>query len=448
MVPVQAQRPAVSQALYMRGYPMALTDSFQGVLERTVAPLAHKLSENNVLQGLTQGFMATMPVTLGVALLSIISGLPIEPLQTFLTSTGLGTLISNALAVTMNLQALYLAAAISYSYSRIRGLEGMTPIVLTLATMLIMIPLNSQEIAPGYSQSFIPQSYLGSNGIFIAIVFGILVPLFLDILLKHVSIKLPDSVPLFVSRSLSPTFAAIIILTGAVLLAWGVSFTPFGNIYDLVSQTIAAPIMGIGASPIAYAVVVSFAQFVWFFGVHPSSIISAYSVILTPVLIQNSEAFAAGAALPALHLAVMYAMQNADSLAIGICAFFTKSERYKSLGRIAIIPSIFNITEPLMFGVPLVMNPTFFIPFVLAKPLICAISTLGYLIGLGGALNPMVSLPFALPQFITTFLQGGLGLLAINLACILVMVLLFMPFFRMADKQALAEEAAATSDAA
>lgn len=424
---------------------MALTDSFQGLLERTVAPLAHRLSSNNVLQGLTQGFMATMPVTLGIALVSIISGLPIPPLQEFLTSTGLGAIITNALAVTMNMQALYIGAAVAYSYSRIRSMKGMTPVVLTIATMLIMIPLNTQEITPGYPSTFIPQSYLGSNGIFIALVLGIAVTAILDVLLKHVSIKLPDSVPEFVSRSLSPTFAAIILLTGAVLVAWGISLTPFGNIYDLVSQSIAAPIMGIGASPIAYAVVVSFAQFVWFFGVHPSSIISAYMVILMPVTMQNIEAYAAGQAMPALMLSVMLAMQNADSLAIGICCALTKSERFKPLGRLAIVPSVFNITEPLMFGVPLVMNPMFFIPFVLAKPLICGITALGCMAGLGDGLNPMISLPFALPQFISTFLQGGTGMLAIDLVCIAVMVLLFWPFFRMADKEALAEEATASS---
>ena len=424
---------------------MALTDSFQGLLERTVAPLAHRLSSNNVLQGLTQGFMATMPVTLGIALVSIISGLPIPPLQEFLTSTGLGAIITNALAVTMNMQALYIGAAVAYSYSRIRSMKGMTPVVLTIATMLIMIPLNTQEITPGYPSTFIPQSYLGSNGIFIALVLGIAVPAILDVLLKHVSIKLPDSVPEFVSRSLSPTFAAIILLTGAVLVAWGISLTPFGNIYDLVSQSIAAPIMGIGASPIAYAVVVSFAQFVWFFGVHPSSIISAYMVILMPVTMQNIEAYAAGQAMPALMLSVMLAMQNADSLAIGICCALTKSERFKPLGRLAIVPSVFNITEPLMFGMPLVMNPMFFIPFVLAKPLICGITALGCMAGLGDSLNPMISLPFALPQFISTFLQGGTGMLAIDLVCIAVMVLLFWPFFRMADKEALAEEATASS---
>ena len=99
----------------------------------------------------------------------------------------------------------------------------------------------------GYYATFIPQSYLGSNGIFIALILGLVLPPVLNFLLKHVSIKLPDSVPDFVAKSLSPTFAAIIILTGLTLVAWGMTLTPFGNVYDFVSQIVAAPDHGRGA---------------------------------------------------------------------------------------------------------------------------------------------------------------------------------------------------------
>ena len=425
---------------------MALTDTFQNILEKTVGPFAHKLSENIAIQGVTQGFMATMPVTLGVALLSIISGIPIEPLQAFLTSSGLGAVITNALAVTMNMQALYIAIMVAYAHGNLRGGNGTASAVLAVASMLVLMPLQTQELAPGYSVSLIPQSYLGSNGIFIALILGIVLPPMLSFLLKHVSIDLPSSVPEFVNRSLSPTFASIIILTGMVLISWGLTFTPFGNIYDLVSQTVAMPIMAVGSSPWSYLAVSAFAQFIWFFGVHPSSIMSAYAMVSMAVSTQNIEAFMQGAALPALAFAVVSVVQNADSLALGICAFFCKSERYKPLGRLAIVPAFFNITEPLMFGMPIVLNPTFFIPFVLAKPIIGLIAIGGTALGLAGAFNPTVAMPFVMPQFLSTLLQGGIGLMAIDLVCIAVMVLLFMPFFRMADKEALAEEAAASSE--
>ena len=358
---------------------MAVTDTFQHLLEKTVAPFATKLSKNIAIQGVTQGFMATMPVTLGVALLSIISGLPIEPLQAFLTSTGLGAVLTNVLAVTINMQALYIAAMVGYAHGNLRGGNGTAAAVLTVAAMFVLMPVQSQEIAAGYYATFIPQSYLGSNGIFIALILGLVLPPVLNFLLKHVSIKLPDSVPDFVAKSLSPTFAAIIILTGLTLVAWGMTLTPFGNVYDFVSQIVAAPIMAVGASPWSYLLVTAFAQFIWFFGVHPASIMSAYMMVSIAVSTQNIEAFMQGAALPALAFATMGVLQNADSLALGICALFCKSERFKPLGRLAIVPALFNITEPLMFGMPIVLNPMFFIPFVLAKPIIGLIGIAGTL---------------------------------------------------------------------
>lgn len=426
---------------------MASTDALQKAMERYVAPIAKVLGTNKALQGLMQGFMATLPMTLGVALLSIISGLPIQPLQDFLSSTGLGTILTNALAVTINMQAIYIAVCIGYAHGKIRGINGMTAAVITLAAMLILVPISTQEIAPGYSTSSIPQSYLGSSGIFVAILLGLLIPAVTKVLLDHVSIKLPDSVPEFVSSSLSPTFAAIIVLTCVVLVNWGLSLTPFGNLFDLINGTVGIPIMNIGGSPLAYAIVASFAQLMWFFGIHPGAVIGVYMTVSMAVSAQNIAAFAAGQAVPALMFAVIGVVQNADSLAMGICAFFTKSERYKVLGRLSIVPALFNITEPLMFGVPIVLNPIMFVPFVLAKPIICALAALGTVLGLGNGLNPMISMPFVMPQFISTLFQGGIGLMVIDLVCIAAMVLLFWPFFRIADKIALKEEADAAAEA-
>lgn len=87
---------------------MSVLDSMQGFLEKHVGPIAHKVSSFNVVKGLMSGMMATMPVTLGVALLSIINGLPIPPLQAFLASTGMSATITDVLVVTMNLGAIYM----------------------------------------------------------------------------------------------------------------------------------------------------------------------------------------------------------------------------------------------------------------------------------------------------------------------------------------------------
>ena len=98
----------------------------QGFLEKHVGPIAHKVSSFKVVKGLMSGMMATMPVTLGVALLSIINGLPIPPLQAFLTGTGMSATIADVLVVTMNLGAIYMCASVSYSYGKV--LENKRPL--------------------------------------------------------------------------------------------------------------------------------------------------------------------------------------------------------------------------------------------------------------------------------------------------------------------------------
>ena len=105
----------------------------QGFLEKHVGPIAHKVSSFKVVKGLMSGMMATMPVTLGVALLSIINGLPIPPLQAFLASTGMSATITDVLVVTMNLGAIYMCASVSYSYGKVLGNKGLTSTVRLLA---------------------------------------------------------------------------------------------------------------------------------------------------------------------------------------------------------------------------------------------------------------------------------------------------------------------------
>ena len=106
---------------------MSVLDSMQGFLEKHVGPIAHKVSSFKVVKGLMSGMMATMPVTLCVALLSIINGLPIPPLQAFLTSTGMSATITDVLVVTMNLGAIYMCASVSYAYWRFAPADSSWP---------------------------------------------------------------------------------------------------------------------------------------------------------------------------------------------------------------------------------------------------------------------------------------------------------------------------------
>ena len=121
----------------------------QGFLEKHVGPIAHKVSSFKVVKGLMSGMMSTMPVTLGVALLSIINGLPIPPLQAFLTSTGMSATISDVLVVTMNLGAIYMCASVSYAYGKVLENKGLTSTVAAIGVLLRWVmPRTAPRLSP------------------------------------------------------------------------------------------------------------------------------------------------------------------------------------------------------------------------------------------------------------------------------------------------------------
>ena len=240
---------------------------------------------------------------------------------------------------------------------------------------------------------------------------------------------------------------SIVIFTLATLLKWGMGLTSYGDVFNLINSTIAVPVMFLGSSPWAVVVYFILCNLLFFFGVHPSVLMSVYMPVVSTCALANVEAYLAGQPLPYLPFIVMFSVGSVDALGMELALLTAKSERYKTLSKVALVPAIFNISEPIIFGTPVAMNPYMFIPYILLKPVACAVAAIGLLLGLGNAYNPTVNMPFVVPLPITDFFIGGPGLVVIVCAAILAVALLFIPFVKMADKEALEEEAAAKASA-
>lgn len=417
----------------------------QNFLESHLGPLAEKLNKSDLIKTISMGMMSTMPITIGVAILAILVYFPVSAWQAFLQNAGLYEAGVEALTVTLNMLAPYEVIALARAYAKIRKTSVINSVIVALGTFFILVPLN--VIAGDYSNSYtISTTYLGSNGIFLAMIIGILIPFIYSHLMKHVGIKLPDTIPPMVTDSLSPSFAAMIIFGGAFLVRWGFSLTSFGNLFDFFNSVIAAPVMKLGASVPALLIAYTFANLLWFFGIHPSAILSAYGAAIGIALAGNVQAYMSGEALPYLSYQLIYTCLDIGGsgilIGLSLSMLSAKSERYKALKNLGFIPSIFNISEPIMFGFPVVMNPTFFIPMLLSVPLCGGVAWLLTSLGLGSGLNPAISMPWIMPKPITGLLQGGFGFLVLVLVVIAVSTLLYYPFFRIADNEALKEEQA------
>ena len=429
---------------------MAVFDKIQNIRDKTIAPVASKVADSKMLDALMGGMMCTLPMTLGVSVIAILINFPIPGFSDWVVSSGLMATGNSIHTVTMNMMGIYISFFIGLRWGKVCGLSGYTGGIVSGAVFLAFMPQQSFEDIP--MASFINTSYMGSNGIFVAILLGLIVPKVTAILMSKLEIKLPDMVPPMVADSLSPMFAAIVLFTAVWFAKWGLSFTPWGNLFDMINTLIGTPVTMVGASPLAYIIVCSLQSIFWFFGVHPNVMLNFYAPVIMACSAANTEAIIAGEALPYGAWAVVALGTaiggQANALGISISLLFTKSERFKAIRGIALVPSLFNISEPLMFGLPVVLNPMYFIPFVLNIPVCAIVVQALYALGLGAAFNPTIQLPWVRPQPVIAFMQGGIGCLVISVAVLAVSVLMYTPFTLMADRQALREEQAALEESA
>ena len=423
---------------------MSIFEKFQNGLEKTMNPIIDVISKNKFISAMSKGFMYTIPLTMGVVIITILINLPFDAWQSFLNNTGLYQVGIDFGSATMSLLAIYMIAPIAYNFAKKEGENGITAAVMTLGVFLALIPMRTVEIE-GASVTVFQTGYMGSNGIFVALLCCMFVPRFYcKLMKKNLKIKLPDVVPPMVSDSLSPTFVAIIIFTSAFAIKYVFSLTPWENIFDFITDTLAKPILLFGTSPWSAIAVFAFCNILWFFGIHPSSISSVFmGLAYMPANLANIEAFQAGEPLPYLTMAVVYGALcvggNGNTLGLCVAMLFAKSEKYKALRKLVIIPNLFNVNEPVIFGVPIVLNPIYFIPLALSS-VVSGIAALLICPFLSININPTIMLPWSTPGFIMNFMQGGIGLLVIWLIALGLHFLIYLPFFKVDDDRAYREE--------
>lgn len=424
---------------------MKFLDALEANLTKFLDPLSAKVSSSRILRAISQGCVATVPITIGVALVTVLVNLPFDGYKAFLESSGLYACGQETVNVTLSLLSVYLICTVSYSYCKDHGYANIIGTVLSLAVFLILIPstitLEEQKTITALSSD-----YLGSQGIFVALVLGVFVSsCYCRLMNSKCKIKLPSSIPPMVADSLSACIPAIVIISGAFLFKFAFGLTSYGSLFAAFNSIIQQPIMALGTSPLSFILFTAFCNLLWFCGIHPAAITGIYTPIIVGAIIANIEAFVAGQPLPFAEIMVVYLICNiggyGGTLGFCISTFFAKSNKYKKTRGLYIIPNIFNINEPIIFGVPLMMNPIYFIPMIFSQ-VIGGLIAYGVFSVLPFAINPSYQLgfPWVTPPVITAFAEGGLIFLLLAIVAIVVDFILYFPFFLIDDKKALKAE--------
>lgn len=262
---------------------------------------------------------------------------------------------------------------------------------------------------------------------------------------KNITIKMPEGVPPMVSNSFTSLIPAVVIVLVFGLVKYGFSVTHFKTFNDFIYTIIQTPLQSLVGSFPAFILLLVIAQLLWFFGIHGSQTVLP---ILIPVWLgymsENTASLAAGHGI--VHT-INFGLW--DLACIGGCGatiglvimmFFTaKSERYKAFGKITLPCGIFSVNEPVIFGLPLMLNVMTIIPFIVC-PIV--VSSVGYLLMKLHIIAPYIGIlgTGSLPPFIHGMVNGSISAGIYELVAVVLSCVIWYPFFKMLDKQALEEE--------
>jgi PTS system cellobiose-specific IIC component len=421
-------------------------DAFEAVAEKTLLPIAMKLNAQRHLAALRDAFILVLPLTMAGSFVVMINcaffsadGFVYDKLflgKLFPGLTEIAPVLWPANNGTLNILSIFVVFLITRNLVKTLGGDDLLGGLLGLSAFFILYP-DLAKTAGGF---------FGTKGIFVAMLIGFIVGEGFARLSKveKLQVKMPDSVPPAVSRSfkvLLPIFIMIFIVT---IANWAFTKVNADGLFPIIYSAIQKPLEGLGQNIGTLIILLTLSNLLWIFGIHGPNTINAIQSAMFEGPKNDNLAFASahGTAWGAPNeitwqLADAFANMGGSGMTIGLIIaiiLVSKRDDFKSLNKLAIGPAIFNINEPIIFGLPIVLNPIFIIPFVC----IPAINVfIGYMCIHLGVIPPLAyNVPWTTPGPLAAFFatQEPVALL-ISLVLVAISVVGYLPFVMAANKQ-------------
>lgn len=398
-------------------------------LNRSLVPALTALSENTYLAAIRAGMVAVVPLTIIGGLFMVVAFLPVGGWDQ-LVAPWLD-LLQVPVTATFGLLSVFVCFAIGYELARL--LDQEPAVSAAMATLMFLLI----QIQPG-EQKLVLEN-LGSKGLFTAILIALVVvrtqKFFAD---RHWVIRMPASVP----RVVQDSFLSLVPMLALVLVFWGLRFVLGVDIDRGVQRALSPLVFALNTLPgiLAYAFCVTL---LWSVGINGDN---AMDALVAPVFLQylaaNVEAMSAGQPLPyvtAYGFFTVFVNVGGTGATLGLALVMLNAREpgYRQVSRLSLPTQVFQINEPIFFGMPIVLNPIFMVPYVLNA--LCLTAATYLLMDWGLIRKPFVNVPWTTPPVIGHYLVTGgdwraavWGVLSIGLA-----MLVYYPFARAAERQRL-----------
>lgn len=417
-----------------------------------VLPGIMKFINTKGVQSIKNGMVYSMPLLIVGSIFLILSNFPVKAVTDALEASGIKVILDQAYGATFNISAMIAVIGISYTYVKLEGQEPLSGAMIALSTFLLFMPSSITTESGEVVGGIINKTWTAGQGMIGAIIMGLVVPAIYCWFLKNkIRIKMPAGVPEGVANSFSALLPAMAIITGATIIHGICTLGFHTTLMEAIYRVIQTPLQGMTDS-LGGALLMCFAgPFLWIFGVHGSTVVGGImSGLLQANSLANQAILDSGLELTVANGGHIVTQQFYDQyinvtgagITIGLVIYlvlFAKSKQLKTLEKVEAVPALFGINEPILFGIPIVMNPMIAVPFV-AMPLIsCVIQYFALYFGIC-PLYGATQVPWTCPPIISGFLVGGWRSALLQVVIFIISFFVYLPFIRRIDKMNLAQE--------
>lgn len=413
-------------------------NKFEAFMNKYLMPIAQKVDKQRHLGAIKAAMVAMTPFTILGSFFAIIPALPNmigedNPVSQFILSNA--ALLDLPVTLSIGMMSIYVVMCISYNLGNHYKLY--IPGCITLSTFAFLF------VAADTVEGGISITNFGAKGLFCAMLAGMIATeLYRFCKAKNLTIRMPDGVPDFVSKSFELIPTTIVVAGAFIFIRWG-SMQVFGVLPPQILTQFLSPLVGSMDNPWSVLFLNFMICLIFFFGIHSSVFGPITRPIMATYIAENIAAQQGGSPLPHFYTAgtssAFFGFTGAG-ITIGcvVACMLSKSERYKKIGRVALFPSLFGVNEPILFGAPIILNPIMFIPFVFGGAIIGTFPM--FLMDAGWLAKPIFDPPYV-GVFLEAFLTNGdWRVIPVCAAQLVLTIVLYWPFFKIMERQELREE--------
>lgn len=404
---------------------------------------------------LKDGFLLTMPVTLVGSIFLLIANFPVtnwNEIMSGMFGENWAIGLKQVSGSTFDIIAIVAVIGIAYAYAKIEDCDPISNSILALVSFLIVT--NSFTVSKGGETvtGVIPKAWINGNGIIAAIIVGLLVSkIFCFFIKRKITFKMPEGVPDGVANAFAALIPGFIIMLISMIVFQVCKSIADLSFTEIIFKGLQIPLQKLSDTLPGGIIIIGLMSVLFWAGIHGPNIVNG---IVSPLLIANAmsnqavidsgQQLIAGenAKIITKQLIENFAKFGGTGITLGLlisALLVAKSAQLRSISKMSFVPGLFNVNEPVIFGLPIVFNPIMLAPFVIVPIGALIITYVSITIGFLQPFSGLI-LPWTTPPLISGFLLGGIPGAVVQLIIIVFSTAVYYPFVKSQDKILLENE--------